>query len=223
MEPSYGTMNAPIRMLLVVGMVSNAALVSAEAPASQRSWLNPPKTWSDKDGRITIAAEPKSDFWRLTGAGAVADSGHFYFEEREGDFTVTVKFQGEYAAQYDQAGLMLRIDEKNWIKTGVEFLDGRENIATVITRDFSDGSVVHPQEAVAKDGAKSTAKPVWMKLARKGDFIEIHYSRDNRTFEVVRQGHFPPKVACKVGVMAAAPLGAGFKTVFEDFEITAAK
>jgi uncharacterized protein len=200
--------------LLTVGLAAlvSAPLISAEEPASRRAWLNPPKAWSEREGRISLSAEPKSDFWRLTASGTVADSGHFYFEERDGDFTVTVKLKGDYANQYDQAGLMLRIDEKNWIKTGVEFVDGSENIATVVTRDFSDGSLVHQKES----------KPVWLKLTRKGDFVEIHYSLDNRSFQVVRQAYFPPKVACKVGVMAAAPLGTGFKVVFEDLAITAA-
>jgi uncharacterized protein len=200
--------------LLTVGLAAlvSAPLISAEEPASRRAWFNPPKAWSEREGRISLSAEPKSDFWRLTASGTVADSGHFYFEERDGDFTVTVKLKGDYATQYDQAGLMLRIDEKNWIKTGVEFVDGSENIATVVTRDFSDGSLVHQKES----------KPVWLKLTRKGDFVEIHYSLDNRSFQVVRQAYFPPKVACKVGVMAAAPLGTGFKVVFEDLAITAA-
>jgi uncharacterized protein len=200
-------------LLSLIVVFVQAPLLFGEEPGSQRAWLNPPKTWSDREGRISLSAESKSDFWRLTGSGTAADSGHFYFEEREGDFTVTVKLQADYAAQYDQAGLMIRIDEKHWIKTGVEFLDGRENIATVVTRDFSDGSVVHP---------KDTSKAVWLKLTRKGDFVEIHYSPDNRSFEVVRQAYFPPKVACKVGVMAAAPLGTGFKAVFEDFKVAAA-
>jgi regulation of enolase protein 1 (concanavalin A-like superfamily) len=202
------------RRLIVLAVFVQGSLTSGEEPASKRAWLNPPKTWSDRDGRISLSAEAKSDFWRLTASGTAADSGHFYFEEREGDFTVTVKFRADYAAQYDQAGLMIRIDEKNWIKTGVEFLDGRGNIATVVTRDFSDGSTA-PE--------KATAKPVWLKLTRKGDFVEIHYSLDNRSFQVVRQAYFPPKVACKVGVMAAAPVGTGFKAIFEDLKITVAQ
>jgi regulation of enolase protein 1 (concanavalin A-like superfamily) len=202
------------RSIITFGMVAafvQGSLLLGEEPASQRTWLNPPRTWSDSKGRISLSAEGKTDFWRL---GAVADNGHFYFEEREGDFTVTVKLRADFAAQYDQAGLMIRIDEKTWIKTGVELLDGREVVATVVTREFSDGSVVPEKEAL---------KPVWLKLARKGDFVQVHYSLDNRSFQVVRTAYFPPKVACKVGVMAAAPLGAGFQAAFEDLEITAAQ
>jgi uncharacterized protein len=206
-------MKRSVRLLItLVAVFAQSSLISAEEPTNKRAWLNPPKTWSDREGRISLSAEPKSDFWRLP--GSEADSGHFYFEEREGDFTVTVKFQGEYAAQYDQAGLMIRIDEKAWIKTGVELLDGQELVATVVTREFSDGSVM-PK--------KDVSKPVWLKLIRKGHFVEVFFSLDNKSFQVVRQTYFPPKVGCKVGVMAASPMGTGFKTVFEDFEISTAK
>jgi uncharacterized protein len=207
-------MRRSVRFLITVSLFGHISLAFAKAPPTKRAWLNPPKTWIDREGKISVSADPKSDFWRLTATGTVADSGHFYFEERAGNFTVTVKLKADFAAQYDQAGLMIRIDEKNWIKTGVEFVDGRELVSTVVTRAFSDGSVLP---------LKELSKPVWMKLTRKGDFVEIHYSLDNRTFQVVRQAYFPPNVACKVGVMAAAPMGTGFKTVFENLEIAAAQ
>ena len=34
---------------------------------------------------------------------------------------------------YDQAGLMLRIDERNWLKAGIEFVDGRQMLSVVAT------------------------------------------------------------------------------------------
>ena len=58
-------------------------------------------------------------------------------------------------------------------------------------------------------------------LIRKDDYVEIHYSLDNKSYQVVREAYFPPKVKCKIGVMAAAPEGKGFQAVFEDFKIAA--
>ena len=55
-----------------------------------------------------------------------------------GDFTITATFTGEYAAQYDHAGVGLLIDGENWIKAGVEVFDGKRQASTVVTRGFSD-------------------------------------------------------------------------------------
>ena len=38
---------------------------------------------------------------------------------------MALRFRGDFAAQYDQAGLMLRVDAEHWIKAGIEFADGR--------------------------------------------------------------------------------------------------
>ncbi len=107
---------------------------------------------------------------------------------------------------------MIRIDEELWIKTGIEFVNGTENVSTVVTREFSDWSVI-PK--------KGTSKYVWLKLIRKDDYVEIHYSMDNKSYQVVREAYFPPKVKCKIGVMSAAPEGKGFRAVFDNFKITA--
>jgi regulation of enolase protein 1 (concanavalin A-like superfamily) len=37
---------------------------------------------------------------------------------------------------------MIRVDETIWLKTGIEFVDGVQHISAVVTRDYSDWSVV---------------------------------------------------------------------------------
>jgi regulation of enolase protein 1 (concanavalin A-like superfamily) len=49
-----------------------------------------------------------------------------------------VKVTGQFHDLYDQAGLMVRIDAENWMKCGVEFVDGKQNMSIVYTRDFSN-------------------------------------------------------------------------------------
>ena len=73
------------------------------------------------------------------------DNGHFYYRSLPGDqsFTATVNVRGKYHTLYDQGGLMLRIDEKNWIKCGVEYVDGQQFASVVVTvNGWSDWSVV---------------------------------------------------------------------------------
>ena len=65
-----------------------------------------------------------------------------YYATYGGEFEVKVKVTGDYKARFDQAGLMLRIDHENYIKAGIEFVDGKFNLSTVVTHKTSDWSVI---------------------------------------------------------------------------------
>jgi regulation of enolase protein 1 (concanavalin A-like superfamily) len=41
-----------------------------------------------------------------------------------GEFEIKVKISGDYRARFDWSGLMLRVDRGNYIKTGIEFVEG---------------------------------------------------------------------------------------------------
>ena len=73
-------------------------------------WYNEPAVWAANDDTITVTAEHDTDFWRKTHYGFIRDNGHFYYQEVVGDFRCEVKVSGGYAALYDQAGLMVRLD-----------------------------------------------------------------------------------------------------------------
>jgi len=55
--------------------------------------------------------------------------------------TLTTSFTLSPAAQFDQAGVMVLIDSKTWVKAGIEYVDGLPRLAMVVTNDgFSDWS-----------------------------------------------------------------------------------
>ena len=64
---------------------------------------------------------------------------------------------------------MVRLDEKNWLKTGIEYVKGVQNVSAIVTREVSDWSVVPRQDSPAA---------MWLTLLRKGDFVEIRYFFD---------------------------------------------
>lgn len=164
-------------------------------------WFNEPAEWSVDDG-LTVTAERDTDFWRTTHYGYVRDTGHVFGRELTGDFAVRATFAGQYRDQYDQAGVALRIDEQNWIKTGIELVDGRQQLSVVVTRGVSDWSVVPAPDA---------ASEITIEAVRTGDAVTISSGGT-----MLRLAYLPPDVPVLAGVMCAAPDGGGFRVRFSD-------
>ena len=106
------------------------------------TWLNEPRNWKQENDHLSVFADSHTDFWRKTHYGFVRDNGHFYYETIAGNFEVETEFRGRYESLYDQAGVMVRLDETTWLKTGIEFVNGVHYLSAVVTRDYSDWSVV---------------------------------------------------------------------------------
>ena len=172
-------------------------------------WLNEPPIWNIDSNRLRVVTGPKTDFWRVTHYGFIRDNGHFYYEERTGNFTVQVKIDAKYEALYDQAGVMIRLDPANWIKAGVEYTDGSPHFSAVVTREFFDWSVL----------PASSPGPVWFRLTKLGSAIRIQYSTDGLSFRMLRLAYFPDAGSAKVGLMCCSPEREGFEAEFSAYSI----
>jgi uncharacterized protein len=172
-------------------------------------WLNEPATWSETDDELTVTADPGTDFWRTTSYGYIRDTGHVYGEHVDGDFDLSVQLRGAYAAQYDQAGVMVRVDERRWLKTGIEYFDGRPRLSTVVTLDYSSWSVGELPAGTTELG---------LQLARRGDAVEVRYLADGAGPELAAVVYMPPG-GVLAGAMCAAPEGDGFEVRFRGLSI----
>ena len=173
-------------------------------------WLNEPPAWRADGDAVHMTAAPGSDFWQKTHYGFRRDNGHFYYTEVEGDFTLEAQVLGGYRDLYDQAGLMVRIDAANWIKTGIEFVQGRQLVSAVVTREFSDWSVAP---------LPGNPPAIWMRLKRAGDTVEVYYSLDGQEYTMLRLAYLPPGVPVQAGLMCAAPDGQGFPVEFRGLRL----
>ncbi len=116
---------------------------SASAQTLEKmNWFNEPATWSITDKKLSMFVTPKSDYWRISHYGFTVDDAPFYYAEYGGEFEAKVKVSGDYKVRFDQAGMMIRIDHENYIKAGIEYVDGKFNISTVVTHHTSDWSVI---------------------------------------------------------------------------------
>lgn len=175
------------------------------------NWLNEPPAWDFSNNILSVTTGAGTDFWRGTHYGFYRDSGHFFSREIAGDFIAEVKFEGQYRALYDQAGLMIRLDERNWIKCGIEYVAGVQQASVVVTREFSDWSVL-PLE--------TNPSTLWLRLSRRKEAVEVQYSLDGREFAMLRLAYLPSTASAWVGPMCASPEGEGFEVRFERFSIS---
>ena len=86
---------------------------------------------------------PGTDCWRMTGTNECVNNAPFYFLEVEGDFEVRCKVKANYESPDDQAGVMIREDEENWIKCGIQMVGDIPHMCATVTHDYSDMSL-HP-------------------------------------------------------------------------------
>ena len=174
-------------------------------------WQNEPPSYTFLDGELEVVTGDKTDYWRKTYYDFLRDDGHFLSQSVEGDFSAEVTVQGTYEVLYDQAGLMIRLSESHWVKTGVEFTDGRMFFSVVVTNDTSDWSLL--EVPIDPNGIR-------IRLTRHMEAIRVQYfnTRD-RKWAPVRLAYLPPTARAQVGLMCCSPQRGGFKARFRDLVI----
>ncbi|RFM31426.1 DUF1349 domain-containing protein [Chitinophaga silvisoli] len=183
--------------------------VSAQT-LEKMQWFNEPAKWDIKDKTLTMFVTPQTDYWRISHYGFTVDDAPFYYANYGGEFEVKVKLTGNYKARFDQMGLMIRTDQENYIKTGVEFVDGKFNVSTVVTHKLSDWSVTTLEKVPPF---------IWIKAVRRLDAVEIFYSFDDVNYVMTRNCPLQDNHPVMVGMMAASPDGQGFEAKFENFTV----
>lgn len=173
-------------------------------------WFNEPQTWEIKNNALTIFVTPQSDYWRISHYGFTVDDAPFYYATYGGEFEAKVKISADYKVRFDQMGLMLRIDHENYIKAGIEFVDGKYNLSTVVAHKTSDWSLI---------GLDTAPSFVWIKAVRRLDAVEIFYSYDDKEYTMMRNAYLQDNTPVMVGLMAACPDGNGFNAKFENFTV----
>ena len=198
------------RITTFLAMVVAAVAVQAQTLECMQ-WFNEPESWSIKNNQLSMQVTPQSDYWRISYYGFTVDDAPFLYTTRGGEFEVKVKILGDYKVRFDQAGLMLRTDKENYIKAGIEFVDGKYNISCVVTHHTSDWSVITLDKSIDY---------IWIKAVRRLDAVEIFYSFDDKNYTMMRNCHLADNTPVMVGMMAACPDGKGFEARFEGFKIT---
>ena len=194
--------------ILFVALVATSLLRAQSLDKLQ--WFNEPDSWQVRDGRLVMDVPAQCDYWRISHYGFTVDDGPFLYGLYGGEFEAKVKVSGDYKVRFDQAGMMLRIDHENWLKAGIEFVDGKYNLSVVVTHKTSDWSVITLDRPVDF---------VWIKAVRRLDAVEIFYSFDDKNYVMMRNCWMQDNIPMQVGMVAACPDGQGFKAKFEGFKV----
>jgi uncharacterized protein len=166
-------------------------------------WRNEPASWRLEDA-LEIRTDPDTDYWQRTHYGFRRDNGHFFYTELTGDFTIAARFTFEPAAQYDQCGLMCRVDGDTWVKCAAEYETAEfAHLGSVVTNlGYSDWAT---QELPA------TARDLRYRLDRRGSDFRLSWSTSSRGRQQMRIFHLHNCPATlEVGICACSPVGPGF-------------
>jgi regulation of enolase protein 1 (concanavalin A-like superfamily) len=182
------------------------------APPPSWTWLNEPARWSPTPTGLELHAAPGTDFWQVTHYGFARDSGHFAHVPRDGEFALSTRFRADFREQYDQAGLMVRVDAETWLKCGIEHVDGADRMSVVATRGGRSDWSLHPALG-AGDGWYA------LRLRREGDALHVDALPAGGGPVALRMAPLDPSATVLAGAMAAAPTGGGFRVEFADLEV----
>lgn len=106
---------------------------------------------------------------------------------------------------------MIRADEQHWIKTGIEYVDGVQNLSAVVTHNYSDWSFTP---------LSNNSDVFQLRVERRKEAIHIAYLDANSHYIPFRMTYFPFEQDIQVGIMCASPEGDGFEVIFEDYQLT---
>jgi regulation of enolase protein 1 (concanavalin A-like superfamily) len=178
------------------------------------TWTTAPARVEIGDDGMRVTAVEGSDAWRITSYGFIHDTEHALLVPFEQNSAMEVAFHLDFEAQFDQAGIFVKVDDTTWIKTGVERSDGEDSLGAVVTRGMSDWSL--------------SPVPGWhgrlvtIRASRSGDALTIRARVDNEAWRLVRVAPLDPDAAVTAGPMCCAPSRADLTVHFTSWRVVEA-
>lgn len=176
-------------------------------------WLNEP-TWQTVQDELELHADEGSDLWQHTSYGFVRDSGHALLHPIGPGQACEVDVFANMSEQFDQAGLLVRVDSTLWLKTGLELADGRLGLSAVFTDGRSDWST----------GPVDEWRGTWVRfrISMGPDSLTVRARPEGGEWRLVRLVPFTPVGPIRVGPYTCSPSRAGYVARFRNLTMTSA-
>jgi regulation of enolase protein 1 (concanavalin A-like superfamily) len=175
-------------------------------PWTDGTWTHEPASAAVDDGGLAVTAIEGSDAWRHTAYGFVHDTEHALLAPLAVGEAMEVTFRAAWEGQFDQAGIVVRIDDEHWIKAGVEFADEHLGLGAVVTDVRSDWSVGHVDDW---RGSELTVR-----VSRWPDAVIVRARAGDGDWRLVRVAPFDGAAAASAGPFLAAPTRTGLTVFF---------
>jgi len=176
-------------------------------------WFNEPKH-EMRDDAVVITTASDTDFWQRTHYGFQRDNGHCLLTELKEEFCLVVRCNFSYISQYDQCGVMVRIDKDNWMKVSIENEDGViSRLGSVVTNlGYSDWST---------QDISASVHSMWYRVQSKGADVLVEQSVDGEDWHQMRVAHLHAfKHSVKAGIYCCSPKEGGCTVTFDNIKIS---
>ncbi|MCT4784013.1 MULTISPECIES: DUF1349 domain-containing protein [Exiguobacterium] len=183
----------------------------------QYQWMNEPSDVEAAE-RLTFRTLPDTDFWRNTHYGFNRMTAHALLTGVTAKrFTCRATLEMKPNAMYDQAGILLYVNDDHWLKTSVEYIpDGPSHLGAVVTsHGYSDWST--------RDFSnEEMGGPLTFELVYTDGDVEVFFEYGNGTREQLRIAHLHDVSSLQVGPYACSPDvdAPGFTVTFTDWQLS---
>ena len=178
-------------------------------------WFFEPKNHLIEDGKVIITTEPNTDFWQRTYYGFRNDNAHVLYNTiTEKYFSFSVKVSFKYKELFDQCGIVIYQNSKNWVKAGIEFHDNNTMwLGSVVTNNgYSDW---------ATTDIDSNVSVMWYRVSRRESDFLIENSYDGFTYRQMRIFHLMQgDGSINLGLLACSPSKSTFDAVFTEIKMS---
>ena len=179
----------------------------------QFDWMNEPqRVRFDNDGMF-VSAKQNTDFWCCSRFNFKKDDGHFFYGRAEGDFCCDLNWEFATRGQFNQCGIMLRVDGENWFKASIMYQDEQNPmLATSLTHmGLSDLATLPLPRGV---------KRVWYRLRRRRGWYIASYSLDGTEYIQLRKFYLiRDNDEIKIGAYLCAPQNDDFSAVLRGISL----
>ena len=183
-------------------------------PWTEGSWTHEPAHVTADEYGLHVTACHGSDAWRITSYGFVHASEHALLTDLHHGSALEVQFRLDFADQFDQAGIFVKVDDETWIKAGVELSDGVESLGAVVTQGTSDWSLSPVPDW--------PGRLVTVRGSRSGDALTVRARVDTEPWRLVRVAPLDPDATASAGPFCCAPSRADLTVHFTSWRRTPA-